>query len=286
MVETSDSLYRLLSAADGPAYRETPGRGDLPVILLCEHASNRVPERLNNLGLSALDLGMHFAVDVGAARVTELLADQLGVPAVFCNFSRLVVDCNRTIAHPQLMTTQEDGVTIPGNQKIAPAERQARIAEIYQPFHDAVAHNIAALEKKFDTPHIVIIHSHTPQYRAMPTPRPWQIGVTWNNKNPAAAAMLQFLQKSAMIVGDNQPYALFKPDGAIVSHTMAHHVENPNRSGYMVEIRHDQIRTEAGCATYAALLADGIKATIAPCRAQRPLPSPHNLKSVFSGLAA
>lgn len=253
-IEQSDSP--LLSTADGAPCREIPASGKLPLLLLCDHASNRIPARLNKLGLSESELGRHFAVDIGAERVTELLAAQLGVAAVLGNFSRLVIDCNRHPAHPQAMTPHEDGTTIPGNQNIAAAERQARLDEIFHPFHAAVARQITQLEQKFGAVMIVGVHSFTPQYRHMPAPRPWQIGILWHRDTVSGRQLIDYLRRTtAYAVGDNQPYTLVPENGQTVTYTLEHHGETPGRRCFQIEIRQDEIGDEAGCATYAALLA-------------------------------
>ncbi len=263
MAQASGDSFTLLTEQDGPPYRIIPGNGNLPILLVCDHASNRIPARLNNLGLGEEGLGMHFAIDVGAAKVTAQLADMLGATAVMGNFSRLVVDCNRNPDHPQFMTPVEDGVVVPGNQDISVAEREARKREIYDPYHEAVEANIRALEKKHGPVHVLGIHSFTPQYRGA-QPRQTQIGIAWNNRNAVAAGMLDSLRKTGLNVGNNKPYALIKANGGIVSYTMSQHVEAPHRSGFMVEIRHNEIQTEPGCQSYAALLAEAIRDNIAP----------------------
>lgn len=66
-----------------------------PVLLVCEHAGQQIPERLSGLGLSRTDLDRHIGWDIGAAAVTRKLAHAMGAPAVLQAYSRLVIDCNR-----------------------------------------------------------------------------------------------------------------------------------------------------------------------------------------------
>ena len=66
-------------------------------LLVCDHASNHIPEELNNLGLPPSELQRHIAWDIGAAGVTNALSDILGAPAILSDTSRLVVDCNRQL---------------------------------------------------------------------------------------------------------------------------------------------------------------------------------------------
>ncbi len=62
-------------------------------LILCDHASNRVPDELDGLGLPAGDLARHIAWDIGAARVARRLAACLGATAVLSRISRLVIGC-------------------------------------------------------------------------------------------------------------------------------------------------------------------------------------------------
>lgn len=248
----------LLTATDGPAFRIIHETGDIPLILLCEHASNRVPEKLHHLGIAESDLQRHFAIDVGAGAVTERMAALLGCAAVLCNFSRLVIDCNRKPDLPAAITLQEDGVTISGNHGLSPADRQVRIDEIFVPFHTAVAQQISRLEKKFKQPPLILsIHSFTPQYRAMPLPRPWHIGIVWNTEKTVSHSILEFLRSHQELeVGNNEPYSLIPPPGVTLpTYTIEHHADAAGRSGFVVEIRNDEIVTPRGIERYAGLLA-------------------------------
>ena len=52
------------------------------VVLICDHAANRLPAAYQGLGLSRADLSRHIAWDIGAAEVTRHLAAKLSAPAV------------------------------------------------------------------------------------------------------------------------------------------------------------------------------------------------------------
>lgn len=249
-------MSTLLSATDGPACRLFGDVQASPVVLLCDHASNRVPASLNNLGLHADDLQRHFAVDVGAGALTERLATLLGCAAVLCNFSRLVIDCNRRPEQPSAMTIEEDGFAIPGNRNLTAAERQVRIDAIFTPYHQTVTRTIAEAEAKHGRVCIVGVHSFTPQYRQMPLPRPWHIGVLWHHDPTTALALLTYLRNNTDLeIGDNQPYAMRPQNGQSVTFTMEHHAETPNRPGLQLEVRNDEIVTPRGVERYAQIFA-------------------------------
>src|SRR5436305_11817834 len=79
--------------------------GRSPFVLECDHASNRIPEPYNDLGLSAIERLRHIAWDPGALSVSRNLVELLDAPLVHSTVSRLVIDCNRTHDAPDLIPT-------------------------------------------------------------------------------------------------------------------------------------------------------------------------------------
>jgi hypothetical protein len=70
--------------------------------------------------LPASELARHIAWDNGAASVTEALSEILDAPAILCNTSRLVIDCNRHLDASDLIPEVSDGTVIP-RKSISPA---------------------------------------------------------------------------------------------------------------------------------------------------------------------
>lgn len=66
-------------------------------IVLCDHASNRVPPEVSggDLGLPPEDMARHIAWDVGGRGTAMALAEALNAPMIASRFSRLVIDPNR-----------------------------------------------------------------------------------------------------------------------------------------------------------------------------------------------
>jgi predicted N-formylglutamate amidohydrolase len=52
--------------------------GRSPFVLICEHASNYIPDEYHQLGLQDRELTRHIAWDIGAANVTRALAKRIG----------------------------------------------------------------------------------------------------------------------------------------------------------------------------------------------------------------
>src|SRR5436190_6939377 len=63
----------LLEGEDAPALLVNGG-GRTPYVLVCEHASNRLPKSLGTLGLPESELQRHIAWDIGAEKVARLLS--------------------------------------------------------------------------------------------------------------------------------------------------------------------------------------------------------------------
>src|ERR1700751_5425623 len=106
-----------------------------PYVIVCEHASNFIPARFGNLGLPETDLQRHIAWDPGALGVAHVLARELDSPLVSCAVRRLLIDCNRDPSVFDAITAKSEDTVIPGNAGLSPEERQARVREIYEPFH-------------------------------------------------------------------------------------------------------------------------------------------------------
>src|SRR5206468_12930901 len=82
------------------AYEQLRPDGTSPLLLVCEHASNAVPEEYASLGLPQAELDRHIGYDIGAAALTRALAERLDATALLGVVSRLVIDINREPWHP------------------------------------------------------------------------------------------------------------------------------------------------------------------------------------------
>src|SRR5262245_26766261 len=133
------------------------------VVLVCDHASNRVPEALGSLGLSASDLATHIGWDIGAATVARHLSTLLDATLVLSGYSRLVIDCNRPVQVPGAIPEVSGGVAIPGNAGIDAAAREARIRTFWHPYHSTIAGLLDARARAHGGDVVLLsIHSFTP----------------------------------------------------------------------------------------------------------------------------
>lgn len=218
-------------------------------LLTCDHASNRVPEWINggDLGICAEDMSRHIAYDVGAAGVTEALAEVMDAPAVLSRFSRLVIDPNRGEDDPTLLMRLYDGTIIPANRNADRDDLELRLNRLYRPYHAAYAALAAAREDRV----ICAVHSFTPQLRGRP-PRPWQIGILHSHLDTRLAELLidRLRQETDLCAGDNEPYNGHLPGDAIDRHAL-----KAGRPNVLIEIRNDLIQTPEDQQAWAQRLA-------------------------------
>ena len=85
--------------------------GQANIVFICEHASNHIPPKYENLGLDDDLLKLHIAWDIGISEVTKNLSLRLNAPAVLARFSRLLIDANRSISQTGLIPEQRSRLT-------------------------------------------------------------------------------------------------------------------------------------------------------------------------------
>lgn len=242
-----------------------PGRLDVGVVLLCDHAENTFPEEYGALGLPASELQRHIAYDIGAKGVTERLAASLGAPAVMTRLSRLLIDCNRGEDDPTLIMRFSDGAIIPGNRVLGAEERAKRIERYYRPYHAEIANLIDHMLNKGVIPILLSVHSFTPGWRGVA--RPWHAAVLWDKDPRLAVPLLQELRKDrALIVGDNEPYS-----GRLKGDCLWRHGTSRGLAHAIIEIRQDLIVSEEGQAEWAQRLAEALQNILAQAKANADL---------------
>ncbi len=227
----------------------TPAEGG--ILVIADHASNHVPEGID-LGIPAELMNQHIAVDIGVAAVAERMIAP-GTAAWLAGISRLVCDLNRDIGMPGMFPEVSDGYDIPGN-RIGDEGRAARVAAYFDPYH-------AALEKLLgEAPPalIVSLHSFTPGLATCDKPRPWEIGILYNEDDRAARLAIPLLAAEGLTVGDQEPYS-----GRILNASMNRHAEAHGRPYLSIEIRQDQIADAAGQALWAERMTRLCNAVVA-----------------------
>jgi predicted N-formylglutamate amidohydrolase len=245
-------MDELLAPGEGAAVEVRETRG--PFVVVCEHASNRVPQAVRTLGLSSADLERHIAWDPGAAELSAGLATRLPGALVTQRFSRLVVDCNRDPADADAIVTFSEDTRVPGNLGLSPEARQRRVAGLWAPFHAALDHLLDRRRAAHQPTALVTVHSFTPVYRGVS--RPWHVGIISTAERSLAEGVLAALRRDkGLIVGDNQPYS----SKDRVDYTIRRHGRDRGLPHVMIEVRNDLLRAVKDITAWAERLTEALK---------------------------
>ena len=230
-----------------------------------DHAGRDIPSRLGTLGLSDADLSRHIAWDIGVAGLGRLLAPRLDAAFIAQRFSRLVIDCNRDPGRADSIPEMSDGTAIPGNATLTSIGREARIAQVFTPYHAAITAELVARAVRGLPTVVVALHSFTPVMQGFQ--RPWRFGILHLGGSPFSDAMLARLRAepdagpNADDVGDNQPYRMDDVD-----FTIPHHAIGRGLDYVELEVRQDLLADPAGQEAIADRLARVLPAALAEIR--------------------
>ncbi|MDP2411238.1 MAG: N-formylglutamate amidohydrolase [Pseudolabrys sp.] len=219
-------------------------------LIVADHAGNRVPRALHDLGVSEAERQRHIGWDIGIAGVCRAMADALDATLIQQNYSRLVIDCNRPPVSATSMPEISELTPVPGNIGLSDADRQARIQSIFRPYHDAIEAELERRKQAQRPAALIAMHSFTPVYKGVT--RPWQAGVLYN-RDPRFAHLLMALLKgeAGLTVGDNEPYSVTDDS----DYTIPVHGERRGLHHTAVEIRQDLIADEKGQQMWGAIMA-------------------------------
>jgi predicted N-formylglutamate amidohydrolase len=242
----SSANYRLLAADELPPFIEVGRQGRSNFVIVVDHASPRIPRRLNDLGLPASELQRHIAWDIGALGVARQVAAALDAPLLAQNYSRLVIDCNRDPTVATSIPRVSELTEIPGNIDLSDAEVAARRAEIFDPYHNHLRALLDARKLAGQPTILVAQHSMTDIYKGVR--REMHAAVLYNRDRRFAAMVLDGLRREAgLTIGDNEPY--FVSDDT--DYTIPRHGEARALPHVEIEIRQDLVSDDAGQAEWA-----------------------------------
>lgn len=173
------------------------------ILITCEHAGNELPESYKYLfkrGKEALE--SHWGWDPGAAILASYLGVELAVPVFMHPTSRLLVEVNRSLNHPQLFSE----FTI----DLEPSVKHFLLNKYYRPYRNAVTDWIEReTEAKKEVAHFSI-HSFTPVWEG--EKRLTDIGILFDPKrrleNKIALELTEKLRELAplLTIDLNEPY--------------------------------------------------------------------------------
>ena len=225
-------------------------RQPFPILLTCEHASNRLPP---GYAWSAADAPLateHWAFDPGARSLCVELQSSLDCPALLSCFSRLFVDINRKelkvtgnvddFGLTPFLTTAEDR-TIELNACLDEAEMERRLAGAWRPYHRTLS---SWVQRSPASTLLFSIHTFTrifnPGNGKPIVPRAVEVGVlcrpaTDLQPGMPARLLLDHLRAAGIDARINDPYGSpAGPGGAVGAYA-------DGRRTLMIEVRNDLI---------------------------------------------
>ncbi|MDV6345091.1 N-formylglutamate amidohydrolase [Nitrosomonas sp. Is37] len=121
-------------------------------VISCEHGGNRIPTQYRHLfhGLEVL-LDSHRGYDRGALRMAKDLAQLLNASLFVATTSRLLIDLNRSIGHPQLFSEATKYVSVSIRREI--------LTHYYLPYRTQVEQTIAESIRRGER--VIHISSHS-----------------------------------------------------------------------------------------------------------------------------
>ena len=187
-------------------------------VLLCDHATNRIPKFISKT--------------------------RLGLKS---NFSRLIIDPNRSKDDPTSIMQIYDQILISGNCNLSKTEIRDRKRSFYDVYHGAISTFLK--KKKGLTSYLVSLHSFTPKLN-LEQQRPWHVGVLWGEDRRMADLVIDELEKYKEIcVGKNKPYS-----GNLKGDTLSKHGISNKLPHVLLEIRNDLISDSVGQKKWALII--------------------------------
>ena len=157
----------------------------------------------------------------------------------------------RRCCDPTSIPAVSDGTAIPANRDLSDTAVQARIDDLFWPYHHAVTEAIGRQWRQSGKPPVLIaVHRFTPEMNGFR--RPWHIGILWNHDPRLAVPLIRRLRaRGDLEVGDNEPYS-----GRSLAYTTERHAAAAGLPHVGLEIRQDLIGDDAGVARWVDILAE------------------------------
>jgi predicted N-formylglutamate amidohydrolase len=247
MNEMPDSLL----AADEPVPISVHNEnGRSPFLIVADHAGNSIPRALGRLGVSETECDRHIAWDIGIGAVCRLVAEALDATLIQQNYSRLVIDCNRTPGSETSIPETGEFTPVPGNVGLSESQKAARVREIFWPYHNRIEAELDRRRKAGRPAALIAMHSFAPAF--MGVTRPWHLGVLYNRDTRFAHLLMALLKREeGLVVGDNEPYGVTDE----LDYTIPVHGERRGLHHVAIEVRHDLIADGKGQRAWGPLLA-------------------------------
>jgi predicted N-formylglutamate amidohydrolase len=246
----NEMLDSLLAADEPMPVTVHNENGSSPFLIVADHAGNSIPRALGRLGVSETECERHVAWDIGIGAVCRLVADALDATLVQQNYSRLVIDCNRTPGSETSIPETSEFTPVPGNVGLSESRKATRVREIFRPYHDRIGSELDRRRKAGRPAALIAMHSFTPVFEGVA--RPWHVGVLYNRDKRFAHLLMALLKrKVGLVVGDNEPYSVTDAS----DYTIPVHGERRGLHHVAIEVRDDLIADDKGQRAWGPLLA-------------------------------
>ncbi|WP_421890387.1 N-formylglutamate amidohydrolase [Marinoscillum sp.] len=173
-------------------------------LITCEHASNQIPSQYQGIFSDAhSDLQTHLGWDPGALNLARIISGELKTPLITYDYSRLLIEVNRSLDHPQLFSRY--------STRLPEEEKEKLKHTFYQPYRDGVEAQIGEL---IDEGHQVVhlsVHTFTPVFFGQK--REVEIGFLFDTARVAEADFcLTWYEELSrrrplLVIRNNEPYA-------------------------------------------------------------------------------
>ena len=244
---------RLLEADEPPPVIEYRPDGRSPFVIAVDHAGRRIPRRLGNLGLPLAELERHTAWDLGALEVAMRVSAALDAPLVAQEYSRLVIDCNRTPGSETSIPTMAESLEVPGNIDLSQEEISARRLEIFEPYHARL--RALLRERQAARRPTFLVTQHTMTNVLKGARREMHAAVLYEHDRRLAGVVLEILRRNKeLLIAENEPYLV-----QLTHYTVPHHAEPRGLPYVEVEIRQDLVSEEAGREEWAHRIAQALQ---------------------------
>ena len=224
-------------------------RGSSPFLIVSDHAGNSIPRCLGRLGVPESEIERHVGWDIGIAGVCRVLADALDATLIMQNYSRLVIDCNRPPGSDASIPEISELTPVPGNIGLSAGEKNTRIREIFQPYHDRIDTELNRRQNGRPGA-LIAMHSFTPAF--MGVIRSWHAAVLYNRDARLARILMALLKsENNFVIGENEPYDISDDS----DYTIPVHGERRGLHHVGIEIRQDLILGIEGQQEWGSRLA-------------------------------
>jgi predicted N-formylglutamate amidohydrolase len=206
------------------------GIPDLRILITCEHAGNRVPDRWAPLFRGREDLlGSHRGWDPGALPLARHLARLTRAPLRYSTTTRLLVDPNRSPGHGTLFSEL--------TRELPDEERRGIVARHHRPYWTRVRSLLAGWLAEGALALHVGVHTFTPTLDGVP--RTVDVGVLFDPGRPGEAEFTRIFMEELrralphLRVKANAPY-YGTSDGLTTS--LRQRLDDPGYLGIELEV--------------------------------------------------